>query len=80
MILPYGSQNESYLQVKFHGVTHGLCLQVSTKNKHKKNQSHPQLTLYCRRYLQTLKVTKELNMKEKILTNVNSVYQVPPIA
>lgn len=73
MILPYGSQNESYLQVKFQGVTHGLCLQVSTKNKHKKSQSHPQLTLYCSMYRQTLKVTKELNMKEKILPHLNSV-------
>lgn len=78
IILPYGSQNESSLQVKFHTVTRGLCLQVSAKNKYKKSQSLPELTLY-RRYLQTLKVTKELNIKKKILTGVNSTCHISPI-
>jgi hypothetical protein len=33
---PYGSQNESHLQLKFYAVVHGLCLEVSAKNKYEK--------------------------------------------
>lgn len=62
MIWPHGSQNEPHSQ-QVNAVAHNLCLCVSAKNKHKKSQSLPQLT-----------VKKK---KEKILTNVNSIHQAP---